>query len=64
MKVHNFCEGDSEIDILMRIIDNLREKIDTVQQEQTDVRATLDKICIFIEKVDATLGNIPSQPPS
>lgn len=31
MRVRNFYEGDSEIDILMRLIDNLREDVDCIK---------------------------------
>lgn len=33
MRVRNFYEGDTETDILMRLVDNLREDVDLVKKE-------------------------------
>ena len=56
LQVKNFCEADSEIDILMRLIDNLRENIDSMQNDQGKVESKLDRVCAFIERVSATMG--------
>jgi hypothetical protein len=56
VQVHNFCEGDSEIDILMRLIDNLRDNVEKVQKKEDGVGKVLERVCAFIEKVDMTMG--------
>jgi hypothetical protein len=51
--VRNFYEGDTETDILMRLVDNLREDVDLVKKEQQFVNDNLAKVVSFIEKLDA-----------
>ena len=53
MRVRNFYEGDTETDILMRLVDNLREDVDLVKKEQEFVNDNLAKVVSFIEKLDA-----------
>ena len=55
LRVRNFYEGDSENDILMRLIDNLREDVDNIRNKQKQVVQDLTHVVSFIEKIDANM---------
>lgn len=44
LRVRNFYEGDSEIDILMRFIDHLRDDVAEITEQQDDLTERLEKV--------------------
>lgn len=56
LRVRNFYEGDTEIDILMRQIDNLRDEMEEIKSDQVLVRESLEQVCKFIHRIDANMG--------
>jgi hypothetical protein len=50
--VRNYYEGDSEIDIIMRLVDLLREDIEQMKVDQEAVRDSLITVVSFIERID------------
>ena len=54
--MRNYYEGDSEIDILMRLIDNLREDVEDIKKEQHVVRDNLARVVAYIEKIEINTG--------
>ena len=52
LRVRNYYEGDSEIDILMRLIDNLRDDVNNIKTEQANVKENLSKIVTFINRIE------------
>lgn len=48
-RVRSFYESDSEIDILMRLIENLRDDVVKVQNEQSEVRQMIETIAEYIQ---------------
>jgi len=51
-RVRSFYDGDTDSDILMRIIENLKEEVDQVKLDQEVVNESLLKVCTFIDKLD------------
>ncbi len=51
-RVRSFYDGDTDSDILMRIIENLKEEVDQVKMDQEVVNESLLKVCTFIDKLD------------
>lgn len=54
--MRNFYEGDSEIDILMRFIDHLKDDVEEIKFNQEELTDKLERVCAFIDKVDASKG--------
>jgi alpha-L-fucosidase len=50
--VRSFYDGDTDTDILMRAVENLKEEVDTVKLDQEIVNENLSRVCSFIEKLD------------
>jgi archaellum component FlaC len=52
IRVRNYYEGDSEIDIIMRLVDLLREDIEEMKADLDVVRDSLTTVVNFIERID------------
>ncbi|TNV81547.1 hypothetical protein FGO68_gene1047 [Halteria grandinella] len=51
-RVRNYYDGDSEIDILMRLIDNLREDVSLVKEEQQGMTESIEKVISFVKRIE------------
>lgn len=58
VRVRNFYEGDTENEILMKLIDNLRDQVEEIRTEQSQVMEDLAQVVSFIEKIDANMGGL------
>ena len=59
-RVRSFYDGDTDSDILMRIIENLKEEVDQVKLDQEVVNESLLKVCTFIDRLDERQKNLES----
>jgi hypothetical protein len=57
-RVRSFYDGDTDSDILMRIIENLKEEVDQVKLDQEVVNESLLKVCAFIDRLDERQKNL------
>lgn len=51
-RVRSFYDGDTDTDILMRLVENLKDEVTTVQDDQDLLLENLTKVAKFIEKLD------------
>jgi hypothetical protein len=51
-RVRSFYDGDTDSDILMRLVESLKEEVNGVQDDQDMVLENLIKVTKFIEKLD------------
>lgn len=51
-QVRNYYEGDSEIDILMRLIDTLRDDISNLRTDQTQMTDNIEKVVNFVKRIE------------
>jgi hypothetical protein len=58
LRVRNYYEGDSEIDILMRLIDHLRDDVQLIQEDQTIIKENLVEVCGFIDRIGDNNGEL------
>lgn len=54
-RVSSFYDGDTDIDILMRVVENLREDVSEMKENQMQVYGNMAKVVNFIEKFDTKL---------
>ena len=50
-RVRSFYDGDTDTDILMRLVENLKEEVSVVQDDQDLIIENLAKVAKFIEKL-------------
>jgi hypothetical protein len=50
--VRNYYDGDSEIDILMKLIDNLREEMNGLREEQTTMTTHVERVVNFVRRIE------------
>ena len=56
-RVRSFYDGDTDSDILMRLVESLKEEVNGVQDDQDMVLENLIKVTKFIEKLDEKAKN-------
>ena len=56
-RVRSFYDGITDSDILMRLVESLKEEVNGVQDDQDMVLENLIKVTKFIEKLDEKAKN-------
>jgi len=55
--VRSFYDGETELDILMRIIDSLREELVEVKSNQKYLNENIAKVIGFVKRIELHLGS-------
>ena len=50
--MRNYYEGYSETDILMRLIDNLRDDVISVKRDQDGMNGMIDRMITFVKRIE------------
>ncbi len=51
-RVKNYFDGDTDHDIVIRLIDNLRDEINKLKEDQAQTVGQIDKVIQFVKRIE------------
>ena len=57
MYVRSYYDGETELDLLMRVVDTLREELVNVKENQKTLNENIAKVIGFVKRIELHIGN-------
>jgi|LauGreDrversion4_2_1035121.scaffolds.fasta_scaffold921688_2 hypothetical protein len=57
MHVRSYYDGETELDLLMRVVDTLREELVSVKENQKTLNENIAKVIGFVKRIELHIGN-------
>ena len=57
MHVRSYYDGETELDLLMKVVDTLREELVSVKENQRTLNENVAKVIGFVKRIELHIGN-------
>lgn len=57
MQVRSYYDGETELDLLMRVVDTLREELVSVKDNQKTLNENIAKVIGFVKRIELHIGS-------
>lgn len=56
MQVRSYYDGETELDLLMRVVDTLRDELVFVKENQKTLNENIAKVIGFVKRIELHIG--------